>query len=106
MIKRRKTSSDERIEIVEYCIAHNHNYFETAKKYQVFYQQARNYTVKYKSGGVETLKANRGKPKSVTELSELVRLRAEKKILRGNKFTNFTETMFWIPTFPSTSFNS
>lgn len=31
----------------------------------------RNYTVKYKSGGVETLNDNRGKRKSESEMSEL-----------------------------------
>ena len=52
MTKGRKTTFDERVEIVQYCIAHAHNYAETAEKYQVSYQQARNYTVKYESGGV------------------------------------------------------
>ena len=41
----RKTTFDERIEIVQYCIAHDHNYAETAEEYQVSYQQARNYTI-------------------------------------------------------------
>ncbi|MFR1832076.1 MAG: helix-turn-helix domain-containing protein [Lachnospiraceae bacterium] len=31
MTKGRKTTFDERVEIVQYCIAHNHNYAETAK---------------------------------------------------------------------------
>ena len=31
----RKTTFDERIEIVQYCIAHDHNYAETAEEYQV-----------------------------------------------------------------------
>ena len=46
MTKGRKTSFEERIEIVEYCIAHDHNYTATAEKYEISYQQARNYTVK------------------------------------------------------------
>ncbi|WP_027630049.1 helix-turn-helix domain-containing protein [Ruminiclostridium cellobioparum] len=85
MTKGRKTTFDERVEIVEYCIAHDHNYAETGKKYQVSYQQARNYAVKYESGGVETLKDNRGKRKSEDEMSELEKLRAENKILRAEK---------------------
>ena len=32
MTKGRKTSFEERIEIVEYCIAHDHNYTATAEK--------------------------------------------------------------------------
>ena len=37
---KRKTSFEERIEIVEYCIAHDHNYTATAEKYEISYQQA------------------------------------------------------------------
>ena len=85
MTKGRKTTFDERIEIVQYCIAHDHNYAETAEKYQVSYQQARNYTVKYESKGVEALKDNRGKRKSPDTMNELEKLRAEVKILRAEK---------------------
>lgn len=85
MTKGRTTTFDERIEIVQYCIAHNHNYIETAEKYQVSYQQARNYTVKYKSDGIDALKDNRGKRKSKNEMTELERLRAENRILRAEK---------------------
>ena len=85
MTKGRKTTFEERIEIVQYCIAHNHNYAETAEKYQVSYQQARSYTVKYEAGGVDALKDNRGKRKNPDELSELERLRAEVKLLKAQK---------------------
>lgn len=85
MTKGRKTTFDERIEIVQYCIAHDHNYAETAEKYQVSYQQARNYTVKYESEGVEALRDNRGKRKSPDAMTELEKLRAEVKILRAEK---------------------
>ena len=64
MTKGRKTTFEERVEIVQYCIAHDHNYAQTAEQYQVSYQQARNYIVKYEAGGVEALKDNRGKRKS------------------------------------------
>lgn len=85
MTKGRKTTFDDRVEIVQYCIAHEHNYAETAAKYQVSYQQARNYTVKYESGGVEALKDNRGRRKSEDQMTELEHLRAENKILRSEK---------------------
>ena len=85
MIKGRKTTFEERVEIVQYCIAHDYNYSETSVKYQVSYQQARNYTVKYESGGVEALKDNRGKRKNPNEMSELEKLSAEIKILRAEK---------------------
>lgn len=85
MTKGRRTSFDERVEIVQYCIAHNHNYTETSEKYQISYQQARSYTVKYESGGVEALKDNRGRKKPEDQMTELERLRAENKILRAEK---------------------
>ena len=34
MTKGRRTTFDERVEIVQYCIAHNHNYMKTAEHYQ------------------------------------------------------------------------
>ena len=85
MTKGRKTTFEERVEIVQYCIAHDHNYSKTAEKYQVSYQQARSYTIKYESGGVEFLRDNRGKRKNPGEMNELERLRAEVKILRAEK---------------------
>ena len=85
MTKGRKTSFDERIEIVQYCIAHDYNYLETAAAYDVSYQQARSYTVKYESGGINALQDRRGRKKPVEEMSELERLRAENKILRAAK---------------------
>lgn len=80
MTKGRPTSFDERVEIVQYCIEHNHNYSEAAEKFQVSYQQARNYTLKY-----EALKDSRGKRKAAGQMTELERLRAENKILRAGK---------------------
>lgn len=85
MTKGRKTTFDERVEIVQYCIAHDHNYAETAAKYSISYQQARNYTIKYETGGVEALRDRRGRVKPMGELSELEKLRAENKILRAEK---------------------
>ena len=85
MTKGRKTTFEERVAIVQYCIAHDHNYAEASEKYQVSYQQARGYTIKYESGGVEALKDNRGKRKNPDEMTELERLRAEVKILRAEK---------------------
>ena len=85
MTKGRKTSFDERVEIVQYCIAHDHNYTETSEKYGVSYQQARSYTVKYETGGVEALKDRRGRSKPEEEMSELEKLRAENRILRAEK---------------------
>ena len=83
MTKGRKTTFEERIEIVQYCIAHDHNYAETSEKYQVSYQQARNYTIKYETGGVAALQDNRGKRKPEDSLTEVEKLRAELKLQKA-----------------------
>ena len=58
---------------------------KTAEHYQVSYQQARNYVVKYETNGVEALKDNRGKRKNPDQMSELEKLRAENRILKAEK---------------------
>lgn len=85
MTKGRKTTFDERVEIVQYCIAPDHNYAETSAKYKVSYQLARSYTIKYETGGVGALQDRRGLLKPVKEMNELKRLRAENKVLRAEK---------------------
>ena len=79
MTKGRKTTFEERIEIASYCISHDHNYAETAERFFVSYQQARNYTVKYENGGIDALQDNRGRRKPEDTLTEIERLQAEKR---------------------------
>lgn len=85
MIKGRKTTFEERVEIVQYCIAHEHNYKEASEKYQISYQQARGYTVKYEKIGIDGLEDKRGKCKPEVGMNELEKLRAKNKILRAEK---------------------
>lgn len=85
MTKGKKTTFDERVEIAAYCISHEHNYAETAEKYQVSYQQARSYTVKYEAGGLDALKDNRGKKKANDSLTEVKQLRAELKLKKAKR---------------------
>lgn len=85
MTKGRKTTFEERVEIVQYCISHDCNYNKTAEKYLVSYQQARSYTLKYQEKGVEGLQDRRGRRKSESEMSELEKLRAENRVLWAEK---------------------
>ena len=85
MTKGRKTTFDERVEIVQYCIAHDRNYAETAAKFGVSYQQARSYIINYKAGGVNTLQDRHDRSKPIEKITELEKLRAENKILRAEK---------------------
>ena len=94
MTEGRKTTFEERIEIAAYCIEHDHNYAQTAAKYKVSYQQARNYTVKYENGGVDALQDRRGKRKSENTLTEMERLRAELKLEKAMRIRAEMEASF------------
>lgn len=83
MTNGRKTTYDERVEIVKYCIEHQNNYAETAQKYQVSYQQVYTWTSKYENDGVEALQDRRGKRKNENEMSELEKLKAQNKLLEA-----------------------
>ncbi len=74
---RRKTTIDERKEIVNYCIEHNRNYKETAVLYDVSYSQVYSWVKKYDNDGEEGLIDKRGHHKLDDELDELERLRRE-----------------------------
>lgn len=83
MTQGRKTSFEERVEIVQYCIEHQNNYVETARKYHVSYQQAYSWTTKFETQGVEALQDKRGKRKPLEKMSEIEKLNAENKLLKA-----------------------
>lgn len=74
---RRKTTTAERREIVEYCIAHNRDYKGTAALYDVSYSQVYSWVRKFDAGGEDGLADRRGHHKSDEEVNELERLRRE-----------------------------
>lgn len=94
MTKGRKTTYEERVEIVKYCIEHEMDYAQTAEKYQVSYQQIYQWIRKYQSNGVEGLAGKRGKRKTGSEMSELEKLRAENRLLQAEKRKAELETAF------------
>lgn len=63
MTKGRSTNWKERIDIVLYCLSHNHDYPNTSEKYQVSYQQVYQWVKKYEAGGADALKDGRGRKK-------------------------------------------
>ena len=83
MTKGRKTTQEERAEIVAFCIEHNKDYGLTAETYNVSYQQIYAWVRKYEEGGVDKLKDNRGRTKPATEMTEVEKLKAEMKILEA-----------------------
>ena len=83
MTQGRKTSYEERVEIVQYCIEQQNNYVETARKYKVSYQQVYSWTTKFETQGVEALQDKRGKRNPLEQMSELEKLTAEIKLLEA-----------------------
>ena len=72
---RRKTTQEERIEIVKYCLEHDLEYKNTAAKFDVSYNQVYTWVRKYQADGEDGLVDRRGKRKSDDEVDELERLR-------------------------------
>lgn len=94
MAKGRKTTYEERIEIVEYCIEHKKNYTETAAKFGVSYQQVYTWMKKYDASGIDGLLDRRGRTKPTEEMSELERLRAENRLLKAENDQQKMEVLF------------
>ena len=63
MTKGRETTQAERITVAKACIANGKNYGEVAIQYNVSYQQARSWTLKYIEGGENALEDRRGQRK-------------------------------------------
>ena len=74
---KRKTTQEERKEIVEYCIANGKDYKNTASKYDVSYSQVYSWVRSYEANGNDGLKDNRGRRKSDEEVDEFEKLRRE-----------------------------
>lgn len=74
---RRKTTKEERIKIVDFCLNNNRNYKKAAKRYDVSYSQVYSWVKKYDELGEDGLNDKRGRHKSDNEVDELERLRRE-----------------------------
>lgn len=74
---KRKTTLEERKEIVEYCIEHNNDYKNTAANFDVSYTQVYAWVRKYNANGEDGLLDRRGHHKADEEVDELEKLRRE-----------------------------
>ena len=83
MTKGRKTTQEERAQIVAFCIEHGKDYVLTMETYQVSYQQVYSWVRKYEASGVNGLVDRRGKTKSADELTETEQLRQENRMLQA-----------------------
>jgi transposase len=89
MTKRRSTTWQERLEIVQYCLTHNQEYRKTAEQHQVSYQQVYQWVKKYQNSGQDALQDGRGRKKADEELTDadhqklaMKKLEAENERLR------------------------
>ena len=83
MTKGRKTTQQERTEIVAFCIEHGKDYPLTIEKYGVSYQQIYSWVRKYEEKGIDGLADKRGRTKPIEEMTEIEKLRAENRILQA-----------------------
>ena len=90
----RSTSWKERIEIVLFCIAHDHNYQQTAEVHRVSYQQVYQWVKKYVSDGEDALKDRRGRKKDEEELTPEEKIKIELKKLKVENERLRAENLF------------
>jgi transposase-like protein len=83
MTNGRKTTYEERTEIVSFCISNNDDYQATADKFKVSYQQVYAWVRKYEANGYEALMDRRGKRKEAAELTESEKLSAQLKLIEA-----------------------
>ncbi len=81
----KKTTFEERMEIVKYCISNNKDYALTMDTYNVSYQQIYLWVRKYEQKGIDGLIDGRGKAKAESDLTEIDRLKAQNQILEAEK---------------------
>ncbi len=76
-MKSRKTTQDERIEIVKYCLDHDKDYKLTAESFNVPYANVYSWVKKYIEKGNEGLGDKRGHHKSDDEVDEITLLKRQ-----------------------------
>ncbi|MGY5344169.1 helix-turn-helix domain-containing protein [Paenibacillus glucanolyticus] len=70
MTKGRSTTWQERIDIVLYCLANQHDCQKAAKEHKVSYLQVYQWVKKFEDGGEDALQDGWGKKKALEELTE------------------------------------
>lgn len=82
VMARVKTTKDERIEIVQYCLDNQKNYKECASKYGVSYAQVYDWVKRYLKDGEEGLNDDRGHKRDLLDLSDTEKKDRELKRLK------------------------
>ena len=83
MTKGRKTTQQERAEIVAFCLEHGKDYLLTAEQYGVSYNQIYSWVRKYEAKGIDGLADGRGRTKPESEMTDTEKLQAQVKLLEA-----------------------
>ena len=89
----RKTTLEERIKIVNYCIEHDLNYAATAEFFDASYAQVYQWVKKYNEQGNIALEDKRGRKKTEEELTPIEVLERKIKILENQLELKERETI-------------
>lgn len=85
MADTKKTTFEERKEIVNWCLEHDRSFKEAAAHFNCSYMQVRNWVLKYEQHGEDGLLDRRGKRKQEEQLSELEKAQRRIKQLEREK---------------------
>lgn len=94
MTKKRSTTWQERLEIVQHCLTHDQDYRKSAEQHEVSYQQVYQWVKKYQDGGQDALQDGRGRKKTDEELTDADRQQLAMKRLEAENERLRTEIIF------------
>ena len=81
MTKGKKTTRQERAEIVAFCLEHGKDYLLTVEQFGVSYQQIYSWVRKYEEKGIDGLADGRGRTKPESEMTDAEKLQAQVRML-------------------------
>ena len=83
MTKGKRTTQQERAEIVAFCLEHGKDYLLTVEQYGVSYQQIYSWVRKYEGKGIDGLVDGRGRTKPRSEMTDTEKLHAQVRMLEA-----------------------
>lgn len=83
MTKGKKTTQQERVAIVAFCLEHGKDYLLTVEQFGVSYQQIYSWVRKYEEKGIDGLSDGRGRTKPESEMTETEKLQAQVRMLEA-----------------------
>lgn len=83
MTKGKKTTQQERAEIVAFCLEHGKDYLLTVEQFGVSYQQIYTWVGKYEEKGIDGLADGRGRTKPESEMTDAEKFQAQVRMLEA-----------------------